>query len=453
MTNAARVLRFVQRNYLALMAVFSAIFLALNYGDQSGQGIVPYYAEFARVIWAGFNPRPGHPTLPTFPMWGYGWMILVLQSKLAILIFQQILALIAAAVSVFVVKRDARLPRDSVGILKALLVLSLPWYALHSVLWPYSIAASLLVISISLLASETPGGNSLAFLLVSALCFGLLLNFRSDYILFPPACALAFFFLVRPGWSAARSAILWTIVVYLALLPWGLYTKRASGHMLLSSTNSGQVVFLGLGVLPQNRWGITADDGDPILRQIAAKMGPDTSALNYAGNKILLDETASRIAAEPREYARKVAYSALITATRGFHPGSFFDRSSCEPRCYETYVRQRSDLLQGKAPRDTELLNPARTVLMLIASAFSRVLLLACMCALPFAAVLAYRRRSLLLALSVLTALYQGAISVFLYTLPAYTSNAYYFHLLNLVAVIAWLRERRSGEIIMARRI
>lgn len=436
----------IARHYVVLMAVFSALFLALNYGDQSMQGIVPAYRRYSLVFQNGIHSPAGR--LPTFPMWGYGWLIFLLKSKLAILILQQILAMVAVVTAVSVCERDETLPHDSATLLKIVLVFSIPWYALHSVFWPYSIATSLLVISISLLARfAVKGSTDRMILVISAICFGLLLHFRSDFILFPPVCAAALSVFRSRSSSRFLSALVWVALVYLLLLPWTLYTRRATGHLLLTSTNSGQVLFLGLGVLPDNKWGITPDDSDPLMKKLVTeKLGPGANPLSYDGNGLLLHETFERIKADPLEFTRKIGYSAVITVVRGFHPGSFFDRKTCEPRCYDAYVRQRNDLLHFRAPTQPELLNPLRTLAEMIASVVSRLLLIACVIALPVALYLAVTRVSVLLLLSVLTALYQGAISVFSFTLPGYTSNAYFFHILNLVTVAAWLRMRQGRQ-------
>lgn len=443
--SASRGRKLVHRHYLTFMAILSLIFLGLNFGDQSMQGIVRYYSEYATIIRLGFSALPGR-SLPTFPMWGYGWLIFLFHSKLLILIGQQVLALIAVATAVRAAELSVLTDRGA-QILRIGLVLSSPWYALHSVYWPYSIAASLIVISLALLALARESTRPLVLLVISGLCLGVALNFRSDFILFPPVGALVFLWAARDRSRAAWQSVVWLVMVYATLAPWAAYTRKATGHALLTSTNSGQVFFVGLGVLPQNQWGITPDDGDPLLHSIvAARLGPGQSEFSYEANRILMQETTKRVMDAPAEFTRKVGYAAIITILRGFHPGSFFDRASCVPNCYDIYVAQRRALLHFSIPPDRDLLNPARTILEVLMSAWSRVILLACIVALPFTALIGFRQKNLLLALSVLAAAYQFAMSALLNTLPGYTSNVYFFHLLNLVAFITWMLAGRKAD-------
>ena len=36
-----------------------------------------YYADLTNIIRAGFDPSAGALGTPTFPMWGYGWLMLI----------------------------------------------------------------------------------------------------------------------------------------------------------------------------------------------------------------------------------------------------------------------------------------------------------------------------------------------------------------------------------------
>jgi len=443
---SARVTDFAEKYFLALMAVLSLAVMLLNFHAGDMQGIVPYYDDFARVIRAGFRRPEGSGALPTFPMWGYGWLILLLRSKLLILFLQQALAVVAIAIFVRTVERSVILPRAGIRVLKLMLVLSLPWYALHSVFWPYSIAASLFVISLCLLVREAGEDGFVRRLILSAICFGMLLNFRSDFILFPPVCVAALLWWRWTSGIVLRRAIVWLVLVYAMLIPWSVYTQRAAGHFLLTSTNSGQVFFLGLGLLPHNRWGITPSDGDSVLRRIeATKIPPGETALTYRGNQVIKRETFARIREMPGEYAEKVIFSAWLTARSGFYPGSFYDAPGCEPKCGDVYATEKVEILHGRSPTETALLNPLRTVLQLASTLLSRVFLLLCIAALPVAGVLAWKTGSLLLALSVLAVVYHGAIGSFSYSLPGYTSNVFLFHLINFVVALIWLRGRSQA--------
>jgi hypothetical protein len=237
----------LERRYLPIAVLLSLAVLALNFHATAMQGIVPYYADFARIIAAGFDPAAGVLGAPTFPMWGYGWLIFLLRSRLVILLFQQLLAAAAYVSVAHLLRRRPELGVGTARTFKILIVFSLPLFAVHSVYWPYSISASLLALSlVSLLRPSSP---STKWVIVSGILFGLMLNFRSDFILFPPVAALLFWNQGRDRKRAVLSVV-WLLSIYLMLVPWGLYTRRASGQFHFTSSNSGQVLFAGLGQLP-----------------------------------------------------------------------------------------------------------------------------------------------------------------------------------------------------------
>ena len=60
---------------------------------------------------------------------------------------------------------------------------------------------------------------------------------------------------------------------------------------------------------------------------------------------------------------------------------------------------------------------------------------------LPLTVVAAFRRGSLFLLLLLAGIAYQGAINVFAYHMPSYTSNMYFFHLVNLSLGMVLLSE------------
>lgn len=439
-------IRFFEKQYAPVAACVSLIVLALNYEATAMQGIVPYYKDFARIIAAGFDPSAGTLGAPTFPIWGYGWIYLILKSKLAILLFQQGLAVASFVLLTREIERSSAALPGTVRAFKLLLIISIPLFALNSVLWPYSIAASLLGLSAAFMVRATRHGASrpLVSWLVSALFFGLMLNFRSDFILFPPVVPLLVL-AVRMSRATVLRSVLWVVFVYAALTPWAVYTRHAIGHAVLTSTNSGQVLFASLGQLPGNKWGITTDDGDPVMLQtVHAKLGTQASSLSYEASKVLRDAAIARVMESPDEYGRKVARGAFLTFTQGFYPGSFYETKACLPDCYPSYKATLAGLKSLDARGGARVSVP-RTVLQAGAVVYSRVLLILCFLAAPLAIGWGWKRRSFLLAISSAAVVYQAAITTFTHHLPGYTSNVYLFHLVLLSAVL--------GRYVIARRV
>jgi len=441
---AARLGDWLDRYYLLAMAPVALLVLALNYHGLGMQGVVPNYEDFKRIILAGFDPAAGIHGVPTFPMWGYGWLLLLTEQKLLLLLLQHLLALAAVWIFLRSAERGGWLERPALRLVKGGLIVSLPWYAFHSLRWPYSVAISLFLVSCGLLADALAGRQgSLPRLLLSGLCFGGVLNLRSDYIYLPLLFLLAAA-AVR-GWGAVwKPALLWLAAAYLPLLPWALYAQRATGHYLLTSTNGGHVLFTGLGNLPDNKWGITASDGDPLMRRLVeARFGRAYPSLRYDSDRLLRREFLGRVREDPGEYLRKVAYVLPQMLLGGVYHGEFYERPACQPGCVVRPLRLRERLPRDPIGVLTGLRSEdGRTLLLYASGLVGRLVVLGSFLWLPAGLALAWRRRNGLLLLTAAGILYQAAIGLFAHYLPTYTANMYFFHLVNLCGGLAWLSGR-----------
>lgn len=432
----------LDRWYLLLMAPVGLSILALNYHAKDMQGLILRYQDFARIILAGFDPAAGRYGAPTFPMWGYGWLLLLSENKAVLLLLQHAFSLWAVWIFLRVLARHQVVPVQALRLLKGLLVISLPWYAFHSLRWPYSIAVSLLLISSAWFVVAFAGDSaSWKLLVLSGMLFGLMLNFRSDYICLPAVLlgiAAAARGMRRVFW---KPAILWVASIVLMLIPWALYAKRATGHYLLTSTNSGHVLFIGLGNLPDNKWGITPVDEDPLMqRLVEARFGPGYSSLRYDSDQFLRREYLLRVWAEPTEFARRLLQNVGSVLVDGVYPGEFFERPECQPDCRG---RAWTTLRQWIANPVTIPGTPAGELLGLVLQGLSRLMgqvaVFISLLLLPGIALWAWRRRNLLLLLTCSAVLYQAAINTVAYHMRGYTSNAYLFHLINLSLGLSWV--------------
>ena len=436
------VLRLFDRYYIFCMIPVSLLVLVLNYHAQGMQGVVPNYEDFKRIILAGFDPKAGIYGTPTFPMWGYGWLLLLTESKTALLLLQHALALWAAWIVVRFLEKQAGVPAGAATLLKGLLVGSLPWYAFHSLRWPYSVAISLFLVSCVLLveAMSAEGGRP-ARVAVSGVLFGLVLNFRSDYLWMP-----ILFGAIVAAWSGWRGRVLkhvalWLAAAYLLLVPWALYAKRATGHYLLASTNAGHVLFIGLGNLPGNRWGIVPEDGDPVMTAlIQERFGARRSSLLYDTDHFLRGEFLRRIRHDPQEYLRKVSYAFQTMLKGGVYAGEFFERPDCRPTCFIQYLRMRERLLSNPtAFFAANGLAGVRVALLSFSSFMGRWVVFFAFVLLPVVAALGWKQRNLLLLLVSGGIAYQAALNSLAFNMASYSANMYFFYLISLSVGVAWL--------------
>jgi hypothetical protein len=434
---AYKAVRLFDRYYIVLAACVSALVIYLNYHATAMQkGIMPYYESYKRVILAGFDPSVGAQHAPTFPMWGYGWVLLVTENKLALLIIQSVLALFATWFIIRHIEQFHLMPAAAIRVLKLLVVCSLPWYAFHAVRWPYSINISLLLISFVLLHRAVVSERFAAIALVlSGVLFGVGLNLRSDYYLMPIGLAAAILCFRRPFRRSLAETAIWLVSIYVMLVPWMLYTWRATGQPLLTSTNSGHVLFIGLGNLPDNKWGITPKDEDPEMhRLIREHFGEPKSSLGLEADQFLKQEFIRRVREDPREYLRKCLYAAKSAFLCGAYCGEFELTSDDPDVPGGQFVHSR---LLFSSPRQTFAeLGPSRSARWLVrcgSMAFGMVIVALSYIFLPVVFIWSVIKRNLFWLLLTLMIMYQAMLLVFAYMMIAYSGNMYFFFLLNIV--------------------
>jgi hypothetical protein len=433
----------LDRYYLLAMIPPALLVVHLNLQGLGMQGMLPFYAAFKRIILAGFDPQAGH--LLTFPMWGYGWLLILTENKLALLLLQHALALLSLWLFMTTVQRGGWLPAVALRWLKLLLLFSVPWYAFHSILWPYSIAVSCCIASSAILLSAfTRRPISFGALCLSGLLFGICLNFRSDYTWMLLVLAAAMLYVV--GWQrrAWAGTALWVATGYLTLVPWAFYTKRATGHAFWGSTNAGQVFFTGLGNLPDNRWGISQLDEDTLMRKLVdEQVGKGVPTYDYRADQVLKREFVRRVKADRLEYLRRLVHVGAKLLISGVYPGEFYQRTECQPRCADSYYALRARL--EAAPLGVLLDLPGqnlRTILLVYSIFMGRAVVLISFLTLPFVLVQAVRRRNPFLLVLCVGISYQAAINLFAYNMAEYTSNMYFFHLINVSLALTFLASK-----------
>ena len=295
--------------FYSLLLVEIAFLTYLNWQNKIMSGILPSYENYVNFFKSGFDLKsPFLNNNYTFPMWGYALILLVLNKKIIIVLFQQLLSLL---IIWYIDKNISKLfelenPTISRIIYRILILAGFSWHLFHVPLWPYGISAIFTTLSV-LFYIQYIKINKFIYLTGSALLFGLALNLRSDYLYF----TICFYLIVLLYYLFKRNIKLlplnlWLAIVGLIMLPWMIYTKARTGHILLNSTNGGHVLFIGLGQLPDNPWHITPYDGDSTMHAILKqKFGTTINSLSYTADNFLKEAWKERIVDQPKYYFKR----------------------------------------------------------------------------------------------------------------------------------------------------
>ncbi len=431
----AKVGTFIDRWYVGGMGCIASGVMYLNWHAIGMLGLLPLYKHFKIIIQNGFK----HADLVTFPMWGYGWLMVVTESQFLLLAMQMGLALGSFYYFVQLLEQEKLFSVLFMRIFKLCMIVSLPWYAFHALRWPSSIAISLLLLSMVLLYKAVCHHKSdWMHVIASAVCFGLSLHFRADYFLMP----LGFVFLILlflPSKKTLVQVMVWLAVLYSGLIPWALYTKKVCGHYLLTSTNGGHVAFIGFGSDRSNRWGITVDDGDPVMHKLVNNHFKTMhhATLDYEADQFLKVLFFSYVRDYPWDYVKKCFESSKALLFGGMYSGEFFRPEKDGIDIITDGLRVRS-ILWKAFTEPFFLIQHISVLIRLSLHTYSwllgKYLLLFSYCLLPFTMWYgAFKKRFLFISLVFVVIIYQTLLNIVCYPSPGYSANLYIFLLLNLL--------------------
>lgn len=419
------------RYYILCMIMACPFIIWLNYDATGMQNLYPIYPEFTKIIKAGFDL--GVTSIPrsqlTFPMWGYGWFLLLTQNKLLILIIQNLFALSALWSFLYMLEKRKIFSLFCLRFIKYIMLISIPWYAFHSLRWPYSIAISLFLYSFLFFYEGFQRDRYwLGLIIFSGIFFGLLLNFRSDYIFMPIGFVVIGLFLNNSIVNVKKMS-LWLICIYGLLIPWAFFTKKVCGHYLLTSTNGGYVVLQGLGNLSNNKWGFQDHDGCFKIHELVEGNFKEKYPLYvYEKNRFLQSYFLQLIQKEPLEYAKKCIYTLYKMITEGVYYGEFFTRNS-SPSFFEV---KKGFMTR---PLDYCMKHPLQVIRLCLSALAKRlgiIIVLLSILMIPFSLYSALFKREAFFIFMLFALGYQIAMNVLFYHRAALTSNMYFFFILNI---------------------
>lgn len=426
--------------------------------------VYAYYIDFKNIILAGFDPKASVIGAPTFPMWGYGWLLLFTENKLVLIGLQFSLAIFTVWLGFKILVRNNVFDKEWIILFKVMLIFSIPWYAFQSIRWPYSISISLITISIftlteSFFYSRDINKKFYSKVIISALLFGIALNFRSDYYLVPFLVFIMILLFKKIKTGTVVPATIWLITIYLTLIPWGLYTKKASGHFLFTSTNSGHVFYVGLGNLSDNKWGITQGDNDPKLAQfIKDHYGVPRTTLVYETDSLLKKEFLRIISGDPKEYLRKCFNSLYKMSISGVYSGEFWlkELMKIQPLAPwiqpgDTWKSESGDAQRRYAIKKDLSDNPlklfsivkpmelARIIANNLSSKQGKLIVFLSFLMIPLSVIYSIKRKNYFVIFFLIIVFYQIAINVFAYNWYLYTTNIFLYLIMNLVFAVSVL--------------
>lgn len=428
-----------EKNFILLFFVINFLIAILNKNSQMMGGVLDYYNDFKEIITHNFNLKYSKMNSPAFPMWGYGWIFTLTNNKIYIFIIQFFFSLYANLNLIFYLNKYENFTKKQIQYFKYILLISFSFIAVTYTLSPYSIAINLLILSILYFIKSFKVNNKkykIFFIIYSSIFFGLLLNFRSDYIYFTFILPLILFY-IKPSSQNIYLGFLWLIITFSFLIPWMIYTNYSIGKPLLTSTNSGHVFFIGLGNLPNNKWKITTSDQDSQMYILLnKKFGKNTSSLRFNEDIYLKKKFIEYIKKDPIEYLKKVLYSSYKTVTSGIYVPEFFNiLDNCSSLgCKYDFI---SDL--NNKPISSLLQNSNKTFIYLITYfgiIIGIIIILLSYLLLPYLLYKSLVSKEFLLLVSIFVILYQLIINSFAFQMKLYSTYSYIWSLIMILYFI-----------------
>ena len=255
--------------------------------------------------WLPVTMRPaGYPVLLYLLYRAGNYDGMVLGIRLA-----QALADALVCVLLFLFARNVFSPR--VGLAAAWVYALLPSAMVSSMamLLPDAFAMFLMALVLCLASYARVGRGWM--LIPTGLAIGLACQFRPEFLLLPVVVFMILWawrrrFWSTLGWSAAMAA-----AFLLTMTPWMMWTQRATGKAMLSTSNGGGSMYEALGEDPHNPFGVVLDDR--WVEQDAVNRG-FTSAWSAAANDCYYKKFKECVLSHPAYYAKLVLVNRLPLA-------------------------------------------------------------------------------------------------------------------------------------------
>lgn len=376
----------------------------------------------------------------TFPVWGYGIFHLIGENILINLFLQQLLTFLTL---VYMDKEIIRYQVISkIKFFRLLILISAPWFLFHTQMWPKSFASNILILSLLFLCKFFKT-KKFIYLVISAITFGIVQNFRSDYIYLFYVFSLLILISKPFGLLNFIKKLLFPLIVIIFLAPWMIFTYHQTGKPLLTSTNAGHVLFIGLGQLPNNKWEITPFDDDKHMAKILKNnYGENYKSDEFNENNFLKKEFLKRIKEYPFEWINKCFFAFRLLLLDPFYVGNIgsFQQNQFsnvqEIRKLESYIYSFKFKEAKELVFNTNWKFTNKEVFQFIYTLYSKCLGILLFFSFLITFILSIYKFGLnlfkdkIILLLSLTVVYQISISVFAFHMPVYNTTIYIVYLL-----------------------
>ena len=306
---------------LLLSLLLSSVFFGLNYFHQDQQGGIFYgrYLVLSESIREFAYSYPGQAgSAATYPIWGYPVLMAVLDPLLdiqSVYILQYLLLL----VSFWLIYRYFDIPGWDTPFKMVLFHGALVAFAMSlSVKWPLAIVSFLLLVFGLLHQGRKYSLASLALLLAVHFRFEAIVLW-GIYLVFLLSESLRGRIRYRdllPAGKNPYGAGLLIICSLFLLTSWPLFQYLQHGQLLLGTSNSGGVLYIGLGQLPNNPWNRVF--ADKSATDYARSQGVE-DAWDLEGNRVLTRRFLRDVSEHPLAFVGKVLYNQLRILSGGFY--------------------------------------------------------------------------------------------------------------------------------------
>ncbi|MDA9602326.1 hypothetical protein N9S18_00550 [Flavobacteriaceae bacterium] len=239
------------------------------------------------------------------------------------------------------------------------------------------------------------------------------------------------------------------IVCLLFLIPWGLYTYSKTNHFLINSTNTGHVLFIGLGQLPNNSWGITPRDDDIKMKQILEnQFKKGVSSVSFESNEFLKKEFQKLILKKPLEWVKKCFYSFRLILLDPFYVGNVGDFQKNGISNIENIRNLEKSIYKFNLNKSFEILFntnwefSSEEVFQLIVTIITKligILIFFTALLMTLKRILKFPSKTLndpFISLILIIVGYQICISIFAFHMPVYNTSIYLIYLILIILLL-----------------